>query len=77
MRLASEARDHDAADANPHPVEEVEKAQRVLGVGNAEVRASLVSFDVIGVERDQDLGIVCEAREHSCLEVGFESGENA
>ena len=77
MRLAGEVRNDHAVCQQPHATVDVHQAQRVLVVGDANVRAALGVLDVLGVNGDDDLGVVCQLGEHAHLGVRLKAGEHA
>ena len=74
-KLAGIARDDDAAHQKPQRLQVVDELQRVVGVGDAEVRAHLLVFDVAGIDREDDLGLVLERLQEPQLDVGVVAGE--
>ncbi len=66
---------HNAADIESDLGEHVEKAHNIDIIGDTEVAAYLVFFDVARVYHDDDLGIVLELEEHLELAVGLEAGQ--
>ena len=75
--LARVLRYNDGRDLHPVRSEEVDEAQDVLVVGDAEVAAGLVLLDVVRVDGDDDLDVGREALEHAELDVGLEAGQHA
>ena len=75
--LAGVVRDDHAAHHQPPALELVPQAQDVLVVGDAQVAADLVLFDVHGADDDDDLRHVGQLHEHAQLAVGLESWEHA
>ena len=75
--LAGVLRDAHAADIQPQRTERVNQAQAVVIVGDAEVAAHLVFFNVVCTDRDDDLRIVAQLLEHADLAVGLEAGQHA
>ena len=47
----------------------INKLQRIVGVGNAKVRAHLLVLDVAGIDREDDLGLVLERLQQPQLDV--------
>ena len=76
-RLAGILRDNHARDGKALAAEQINEAQRVLVIGDAEVSPRLVLLDVVGVDRDDDLGLGREALEHAELGIGLEAGKHA
>ena len=77
LHLAREARDDHATDCQAHAAEDVHQAQDVVLVGDADVAAALAGLDVVGVDREDDLGVVGQKLEHAGLGVGLEAGQDA
>ena len=75
--LAGVARDHDGAHEEAHALEDVDEAQDVLVVGDAQVAADLAGLDVVGVDGHDDLHVVLEALEHAYLLVRGKAGQDA
>ena len=59
-RLFLPAGQHHGTHVQAIPTESVDQAQHVLVIGNAQVAANLVLFDVTRVNRDNDFGLVLE-----------------
>ena len=70
-------RDAYAADIKPQRAERVDQAQAVVIIGDAEVAAHLVLFNVVRVDRDDDLRVVAQLLKHADLAVGLEAGQHA
>jgi hypothetical protein len=77
LRLPREARDHHAADGEAHAAEHVHQAQDVVAVADADVAAALALLDVVRVQGEHDLRIVCQLPEHARLRVWLEAREDA
>ena len=76
-RLAAIVSDYHAADKETNAAECVDKAQRVLIVGDAEVAAALVAFDIVGGNGDNDLRFVLHFKQHFDLAVRLEARQYA
>ena len=76
LRLPREARDHHAADGEAHAAEHVHQAQDVVAVADADVAAALALLDVVRVQGEHDLRIVCQLPEHARLRVWLEARED-
>ena len=70
-------RDAHAADIKPQRAERVNQAQAVVIIGDTEVAAHLVLFNVVRVDRDDDLRVVAQLLKHADLAVGLEAGQHA
>ena len=70
-------RDAYAADIKPQRAERVNQAQAVVIIGDAEVAAHLVLFNIVRVDRDDDLRVVAQLLKHADLAVGLEAGQHA
>ena len=70
-------RQRDAADVQAEAAENVDQADHVGVVGDAEVAAALVLFDVVRVDRDHDLGLVLELEQHLDLVVRLKARQHA
>ena len=71
------ARDHHAGRGKAHGAEDVQQAQHVLVVGDAQVSAHLVLLDVVGVDGDDDLNVGGHLLQHADLAVGLETRKHA
>ena len=69
-------RDHDVVHQESPAAEDVDKAQHVVFVGDAEVRADLLAQDVLGVDAHHDLDLILDALEHGDLVVRGKSGQD-
>ena len=69
--------ENNAADIKTDLGKNVEKADNVHIVGDAQVASDLVFFDVIRIDNDNDLSLVFELEKHLELTVGLEAGENS
>ncbi len=76
-RLAAIVGHDDAADVQPDAAERVDQTQRVVLIGDAEITAALRTLDVVGTDRDDDLGDVLHLQQHAHLAVRLEAGEHA
>ena len=75
--LAAVLREHDAPHVKADGAERVDEAQHVLVVGDAEVAAHLVLFDVRRVDDDHDLCLFLELEQHLHLAVRRKTGQHA
>ena len=75
--LAGVACDHDTAHQKPQQLEVADQLQRVVGIGDAEVRAHLLVFDVAGVDGKDDLGLILERLQQAELHVRVVAGKAA
>ena len=75
--LAGVARHDDGAHKEAHALEDVDEAQDVLVVGDAQVAADLAALDVVGVDGNDDLHVVLEALQHADLLVRGKAGQDA
>ena len=71
------ARDHHAGRGKAHGAEDVQQAQHVLVVGDAQVAAYLVLLDVVSVDGDDDLNVGGHLLQHADLAVGLETRKHA
>ena len=69
--------DDHGRDSKTVAAEQVDQAQNVLVIGNAQVTASLVLLDVVRVDRDDDLDVIGNALEHAELAVRFKTRQHA
>ena len=76
-RLAGVLGDDHSRDSKAVAAEQVNQAQHILVIGNAEVTTSLVFLDVVCVDRDDNLDIVGDALEHAELAVRFKTRQHA
>ena len=76
-RLASVLGDDHSRDGKAVAAEQVNQAQHILVIGNAQVTTSLVFLDVVRVDRDDNLDIVGDALEHAELAVRFKTRQHA
>ena len=76
-RLTLEAGHHDAADIKSKAAKDVDQAQHVHVVGDAQVAANLVLLDVGGVDGDDDLNLLLELQQHPQLAVRLKSRQDA
>ena len=74
--LAGVLGDHDAAHIQAAGAENVDQAQYVHVIGDAQIAAHLVFLDVGGVDDDDDLRVVLELLQHPDLAVGGEAGQH-
>lgn len=75
--LAGVLGDDHSRDSKAVAAEQVNQAQHILVIGNAEVTTSLVFLDVVRVDRDDNLDIVGDALEHAELAVRFKTRQHA
>ena len=68
--------DDDTADIETAIAERVDQAKSIEIVGDAEVTAALVAFDIIGADGDDDLRFVFHPHEHFYFGIGLEAGQN-
>ena len=68
--------DH-AADVKPETAEGVHQTENVEIVGDPVIPADLVLFNIGGVDRDYDLSLVLELKEHLYFVVRSEAGQDA
>ena len=75
--LILEAGDHHAGRGEAHGAEDVQQAQNVLVVGDAQIAAHLALLDIVGVDGDDDLNVLGHLLQHADLAVGLESRQHA
>ena len=75
--LAGVLGDDHGRDSKTVAAEQVDQAQNVLVIGNAQVTASLVLLDVVRVNGDDDLDVVGYALEHAKLAVRLKTRQHA
>ena len=75
--LAVETGDDHGADVDAPGAEGVDELEGVVVVGDAEVRAHFLALDVLGVDAEDDLGLVAEGAEEAEFGVGVVTGEDA
>ncbi len=76
-RLFLPAGQHHRAHVEAITAERVNQAEHVLVVGNAEVAADLVLFDVTRINGDNDFGLVLDFFEHADFTVGRKARQHA
>ena len=76
-RLAGVLRDDHAADVQTRAVERVRQAQHIVVVGDAQVSAALVLFNVVRVDDDDDFHLTAKGAQHAHLAVRREAGKHA
>ena len=76
-RLTAVVGDDHAADIQTDAAERVDKTQSVLVIGDAEVAATLVAFNVVCRDGDDYLRLVLHLKQHFHLTVGLKAGQNA
>ncbi len=76
-RLVLVAGDHHAGGGEAHGAEDVEQAQHVLVVGDAQIPAHLVLLDVVGADGDDDFHVGGHLLQHADLAVGLKAGQHA
>ena len=69
--------DDDAADKQPDAAEGVDQTQRIEIIGDAEVAAPFVLFDVVRRYDDDDFGTVAQLIQHFDFAVRLEAGKHA
>ena len=75
--LTAVVRDDDAADIKPYPAERVDKAERIVLIGDAEVAAALAALDVVRGYGDDYLRLVLHLEQHLHLAVRREARQHA
>ncbi len=75
--LVLEARDHDPEDADAPVAQVVDELECVGIVGDAEVRADLLSLDVARKDAEQQVHLVLEVLKEPELDVGVVAGQHA
>ncbi len=75
--LAGVLGDGDGADVEPEVPEDVDQADDVHVVGDAQVAAHLVLLDVVGIDGDDDLRLVLQLQQHADLVVGLKARQHA
>ena len=75
--LAGVLGDHNAAHIQTAGAENVDQAQHIHIIGDAQIAANLVLLDVGGVDDDDDLRVVLQLLQHTDLAVGGEPGQHA
>ena len=72
-----ELRHDDVLDKEAAAAEDVDEAQNVVLVQDAQIRTDLLALDVLGVNADEDLDVVLDALQHRNLVVRGETGQDA
>ena len=75
--LAGVLGDNHGRDSKTVAAEQVDQAQDVLVIGNAQVATGLILLDVVRVDRDDDLNVIGYALEHAELAVRFKTRQHA
>ncbi len=75
--VVGELGEHDVLHEEAPLPEDVDEAEGVLLVRDAEVGADLLAFEVLGVEADDDLDVLLDPLEHGDLVVRREAGQDA
>jgi len=75
-RLAVETGDHHAENGDVPTAQIVDELQGVGIVGNAEIGPYFLSFDVPGVDAQQDVGLILQLPEKTHLHVGIVAGQD-
>ena len=75
--LAAVLRDDHRAYVKAHAAQDIHQTQNVLIVGNTQVAAYLILFDIVSVDSEDDLNIVLHGFEHRDLCIGLETRKNA
>ena len=70
-------RDNHGRDSKTVAAEQVDQAQNVLVIGNAQVATGLVLLDMVRIDRDDDLDVIGNALEHAELAVRFKTRQHA
>ena len=55
----------------------LDQAKDIHVVGNAQVMADLILFDVRGIDGDDDLSLICKLQQHAELTVRRKAGKNS
>ena len=69
-------RDNHGRDSKTIAAEQVDQAQDVLVIGNAQVATGLVLLDMVCIDCDDDLNIIGNALEHAELAVRFKTRQH-
>ena len=77
LRLAVEARQHHAAHIHAHAAESVDQAQHIRIIGNAQVAAHLVFFNIVGIDHDHQLSLIAHGQQHGNFAVRPEARQHA
>ena len=72
--LVGVLRDTDASDKEAAVAEFPDEPENVRVVGDAEVAADLIFFDILCGYDDDDLRLVCQLHEHLELGIGLKAG---
>ena len=75
--LTAVLRDDDASDIQPDGAEGVDQTHDVHVIGDAEVAAALVHFNVRGVDGNDDLRLIAELEQHFHFAVRLKAGKHA
>ena len=75
--LVLEAGDHHAGGGETHGAEDIQQAQDVFVIGDAQIAAHLVLLDIVGVDGDDDLNVFGHLLQHTDLAVGLKAGQHA
>ena len=75
--LVLEAGDHHAGGDETHGAEDIQQAQDVFVIGDAQIAAHLVLLDIVGVDGDDDLNVFGHLLQHTDLAVGLKAGQHA
>ena len=75
--LAVEACDDDTRDVDVAVAEVVDEPQRVVVVGDAEIRADFLAFDVARMDADDDVRIGGKILQKAHFDVWIETGQDA
>ena len=70
-------RDNHGRDSKTVAAEQIDQAQNVLVIGNAQVATGLVLLDMVRIDRDDDLDVIGNALEHAELAVRFKTRQHA
>ena len=75
--LVLEAGDHHAGGGETHGAEDIQQAQDVFVIGDAQIAAHLVLLDIVSVDGDDDLNVLGHLLQHTDLAVGLKARQHA
>ena len=75
--LAGILRNDHGGNGKSIPSEQIDQAQDVLVIGNAQVATGLVLLDMVRIDGDDDLDVVSDALEHAKLAVRLKARQHA
>ena len=76
-RLAAVAGQHHAAHIQVHTTENIDQAKNVVIIGDSQISAHLILFNVRGIDGDNDLHVILQLLQHPDLAVRRKARQNA